>query len=281
MKVDQAEQLRLQEQKVQDATDEHNSASQRVRQLRDAEVKAKQAVEAWKRQERSLKAAAQTAEDNVEQLIAEIDSNRPQDGKLQALQDQLREAKEDQAAHEGAYQDSVVAKDKLDEIANALLPDMEQAQQELQLQKTRIEKAQRKVETCEASRIAALYEKNEALEKVANMQSHVTRLEKKRDAKKLEVEEEFIKGAEGVCARVPVTMTVEELDKRLERFQKQYEQEQQEAGGTMEQLTLAHVEAQRAYSDAKKQMDELAETSKVSGIHPLTPQSIKLTSSPS
>jgi chromosome segregation ATPase len=270
MKVDQAEQLRLQEQRVQDARRAMDAAQTRVREARDVAVKAKQALELHKRQEQRFKTAVQTAEDAVEALEAEIDSNRPQDGKLQALQAQLQEAKDEQTASEEAFQDSVVAKDKLDDIARQLMPEMEEAQLLFAKQKRRIENAEVKVANCDNARIDSLHVKNEALEKVKSAQNLLTELEKRRDRKQNELTDVYIKGASEVCPRVPTEpgLTVEEIDERMERFKAQYAQEQKQAGGTMEELTLAHVAAHKAYSDAKSQMESLSETSKVSLTHP-------------
>ncbi|SMR60381.1 unnamed protein product [Zymoseptoria tritici ST99CH_1E4] len=262
MKVDQAEQLALQERNIRDAARELTEAQQNATQLRDALTKAKQAVTAFKQQEAKLRTAAQKAEDAVEALESEIESNRPQDGKLQALQEQLTEAQNEQKAQEDAFEDSVIAKDKLDEVANELKPDLEEKQMALQLQKERIAKAEKKLERCETLRTDALWVKNEAIAKVESAKGHVERLEAKRDKQKARVEE-FVGYAEEVCARVPVTASVQELDERLETLKAQYKEEQKRAGGSREELTLAYVQAHKAYSDAKNQTESLTETSRL------------------
>lgn len=268
MKTDKEQQLRVQKSARDDAKRKEDEEVQEQKRLERELIKANQALELHKRRLKQLKTEAQRAEDRVEALQTEIDSNRPQTGRLDELKKQLAEAKQDVDSAYGSLEDSIKAKAVLDTTGKDLKGTLDEAQRELDLVKGRILEQKQRLEMCEDKRREALYAKNAKVDDVTKANEQLVRLQGKADGQQNNLNA-FLEGAAEVCPRIAVEpgVTVEQLDDRLEKFEAQYQREEQQAGGTMEELVAAHRKAQKEYEDKRKELKSQKATVTVSQPH--------------
>jgi chromosome segregation ATPase len=265
LQVDRADQTRIQQERVRAAEQEFETINEERRRGQTELSQAKQAVIRWKRDDERLRIQAQRAEDDVEAKNNEIEANRPQDGKLQELERQLQEAKDELQAASASFEDSVVAKDRLDEMARERKDKVDKAREQLEEAEKRIEKATKRAERIESDRTRALHEKNEAFGAVDSSKNHVVRTRKNRDDQQ-EIVMEYISEASKICDRVPVDpgVNVEVLDEQVKRLNDDYDRAEREAGGTREELTRAWSVAQTEYVHAKRELNDLRRLERVS-----------------
>lgn len=267
MKTDREQQLRVQQSVCNDAKRKEDAAVQELKWFEKELVKARQALELHRRRSQQLKTEMQRAEDHVEAKQTEIDSNMPQTGRLEELKSQISEAKQDVESAKGSLEDSMVAKAVLDQTGKDLKVAMDGFQRELDLHNGRILKEEQRLQRCEEKRTEALYEKNKRLDMVKQANTHLERLQGKVASQEENVQV-FLTGASEVCDRVVVEegATSEILDARMAKLEEQYRREEQEAGGSMEELVAAHRKAQREYEDKKKALKSQKATAMVSPI---------------
>ena len=264
MKADREEQVRLQRQRVDQAKRDLDMTDQEVRRCNAELTKASQAIARFKKERDNLRIQTQRAEDNAEAKQNEIESNQPQQGKLQELERQLEEARTELREVEDSYQDSVLAKDRLGELGREFKEKLDLVQKELNEAQTRIEKAGKRLLNLEEARTKALYDKNKAHDDIDQAKLHVTRLGEKRATQSAKVEE-FIGEAQKISPRVPVEegATPAVLDERLQKLTEDMRRFEREAGGTREELTAAWKKAELAYREANGQMKNLQNTASV------------------
>ena len=250
----------MQEEVVKGASREvqHEREQDRIRST--ALEKASQAVVAFGRKAKDLKTNVQRAEDAVEEQSSRIDGLRPQDGKLQEIERQLGEAKEELESAHGSYQDAVNAKDGLNKTQSEVKLQLDAAQKQLDEAQSRIEKARRRVDKATDDRRFALHEKNAALDAVEYAKKELAELEGLRDVQQAKVDE-FTVAAAGICLRVniPPGMDGAKLDQKITRIVLDLEQRDAELGGTREEIILAFTHAKMAFEDAKAKVEELEE----------------------
>lgn len=265
MQSDRAEQIRRAKEKASDENRELDRLQGQLRESQNTYKLAEQALNRWERDAKNLRVKTQQSADAVEAKENEIENNRPQDGKLQELQNQLSSIKEDVTATESSFQDAVNWRDRLNEQATDLSTKHDAALREFQTAKKQIEKAENRMQKFETDRVTALREKNLALEKIDHAKAQLAQYEKRRDDQETRVQEEFVGPAEEVCRRIPIEegVTTDILDKRLEKFIQEYQRAQREAGGTREELALAWRQAKQEYQDARGQLSEMLRFAKV------------------
>lgn len=271
MRTDREKQMQVQQSAVNSAKRVEDNAVQEQKRLEKDLIKAGQALELHKRQVRQLKADVQRAEDRVEAKQTEIDSNKPQTGRLDELKSQLAEARQDVDSAKGSLEDSIMAKAVLDQTGKDLKAALDEAQQELDILNGRILKEEERLQKCEDKRRDALYAKNAKVDDVTKATEHLGRLQGKVASQETNLET-FLEGANGVCPRIQVEegVTVEQLGERLEKFEEQYRREEQQAGGSMEELVAAHRKAQKEYEDKKKALKSQKATATVRHVETIT-----------
>lgn len=265
MKTDRADQVRMQEEVVSRAKREVDRAEKELRSKQVSLKEATQAVNGHNRRAKELLTALQQAEDAVEALQNEIESNRPQDGRLQELERQLQEKRDDHENSESAYQDSVVAKDSLNEAAQTLKAELDAAQREYDDAANRLERAERKFDTASGSRTDALAEKNRAINAINNAKNYVEALEKKRDDQRKH-KDDFVEAAQQICHRIPVEpeyRNTEVIDERIERLTNDLARAERQAGGSHDDLVVAYTDAQRELENAKEKLQNMKEFNEV------------------
>lgn len=266
MQSDRAEQIRRAKESEDHAKRELAALQRDARGLQETHKVASQALNRWERRNKELRVRKQQADDAVEAMQNEIENNRPQDGKLQELQSQLATVNEDVTATQSSYQDAIDWKDRLNDQDAELKARYTTALQEYQTVEKQIEKAESKKSKIENDRVNALREKNLALEEIDSAKASLAEHEARRDTQRTRVQVEFVSEAEKICRRIPVEegVTTDMLDKRLDKFMKEYERAQMEAGGTREELTVAWRQAKQEYQDARGQLTEMLRFAKVS-----------------
>jgi chromosome segregation ATPase len=268
MQTDRAEQIRRAKENEDLTKRDMEQLKRKARELQQVLQLTEQALVRWDRSNKELRRAKQQADDAVEAMQNEIENNRPQDGKIQELRSQLQSVLEDIDATQRSYQDGVDWKDRLNEQAtapNGLKAKADAALREYQTAKMQIEKAESRKAQLENDRVHALRSKNLALELIDEAKRRLLLAEEKRDEQKQNVEL-FVGHAGEVCDRVPVDpeVTTLILDKRLDQFIAEYERVQREAGGTMEELSLAYYTAKKEFREARKQLSSMLDASDVS-----------------
>jgi chromosome segregation ATPase len=268
MQTDREEQIRRAKQNEDDNKRELHALQQNSRDLQAAVKLAEQALFRWERQNKALRLEKQQADDAVEAKQSEIELNRPQDGKLQELQSQLESVNQDIDHAQSTYQDGVDWKDRLNEKAtgpNGLKAKADTALREYQTAKMQIEKAENRKNQLEHDRQNALRAKNLAIEEIDAAKDRLQQCEERRDNQQSVVQDQFVAEAEKVCRRIEVEagVTIDVLDRRLERFEAELSRVQAEAGGTREELTLAWRKAADEHRKAKNDLKDLNDAAKV------------------
>ncbi|RMY28840.1 hypothetical protein D0866_09127 [Hortaea werneckii] len=258
MKTDRADQITMQEDIVKRAQQALDRAEQEVRAKQNAVKVAGQAVNSHDRTANDLKTAYQKAEDAVEEITNEIESNRPQDGRLQELERQLQEKREDVETLEQQYMDASNEKTSLNKIGRELKNVVDAAEREYNDAANRQERAEKHLERVKEDRHTALLGKNKAENAVEFAKKEVETFQRRRDEQQ-GYKDVFIGEAEKICQRIPVEQgyDLQAIDDRIERLETDLQRAQRQAGGTHEELVLACTEAANRYNEAQAQHEQL------------------------
>nr|POE93266.1 structural maintenance of chromosomes protein 6 [Quercus suber] len=265
MKANREDQLRLQRESVTRAANEKQDAEQQYRNITGQIQTAKQALVRHKRMKTDLIIKVQQTDDAVDDLQNVIESNQPQDGKLQELR-RLRDQSQEEYDHTSAsYQDWIDAKDKLDDAAKPLKEDMDATWGDLEIAIARADKKEHRLSQLDQIRESALRKKNEALAKVDTAKHEVQERAAAAEQFRQTIAEDFIPAAQQICARVEVApgMNPTILDQRLEKFETDLRHQERQAGGTEEELTLAWQQAKSRYLESLAQTEEMEKLQKV------------------
>ena len=139
----------------------------------------------------------------MDELQDALDNDRIEEGRLDALKDQLSEATEEVKTHESSYGDMVVAKDKNNELVKSTREDLAAMDVTIKEVEVLVIKAENKANKCTNDRMAALRDKNAAIDAVERLRKERDHQEALRAEKRTHVEEFTLQASE-VCARVPV-----------------------------------------------------------------------------
>ncbi|KAK5716738.1 Structural maintenance of chromosomes protein 6 [Elasticomyces elasticus] len=256
MQTDHDQQMHIQRGLVDRQKRLHHDAEQDERQKRDAMTRAGQDVKRWEREAQALKTAYQRAEDAVEGQKNEIERNKPQDGKMQELERQLTEAKDDLDGYGASFQDAVTAKDKTGKASKAAKDRLDAEDEKYNAAAARLEEAKENCDRLNKLRQGALLVMNKALEDVAAAETYVTQAEQKRDAEKNTLIE-YTTEATKISRRVPLTdgTTTKQLDVIIDRLNKDIAQQERSAGGNAEELALQWQKAKKEYDDAVSSLE--------------------------
>lgn len=163
--------------------------------------------------------AEQSAKSVVEELQDALDRDVIEEGRLDVLKEHLSEATEEVGAHEGSYEDSVVAIDKIKELMKTSRDQMAVLDARIAEAEAQINKAENKATRVSTQRDGALRLKNSAYESIDKAVAYKAGVEKDR-AEKVGVVAQFTEQANNICARVPVDAgeTGDSLDKKLKKL---------------------------------------------------------------
>ncbi|KAK3117191.1 Structural maintenance of chromosomes protein 6 [Teratosphaeriaceae sp. CCFEE 6253] len=255
MQTDLEEQMAHQREVVDDYTRAVDHADRAVKEKQAANFRAGQDVKKWEREAQRLKTGVQQAEDRVEEQSNDIEAHRPKDGRLQELERQLQDSKDEYQSLGPSYQDAIVAKDDLSQKSKDAKHALDDADAEYNAGKARVTHAEERLVRLSVDRRTALLAKNEALNSIDHAKQAHTETQERRDNQANNVTV-FIGHANEICRRVPLDpgTTTRQLDERIERLGVEMQQQERAAGGTAEELVLRWQQAKTEYDDAVAQL---------------------------
>ena len=168
-----------------------------------------------------LHVLSQQAESLVDELQDALDADAVEEGRLEALKEQLTEAKEEIAFHERTYGDFVEAKDKNNESVRSTRDKMATLDERIKDAEAKVNKTELKATACANQRSAALRDKNAAIEATEKEQRIKEQYERQREDQ-VEIVESFIAQANDHCPRVPVDEgeTGDSIERKFEKLRK-------------------------------------------------------------
>jgi chromosome segregation ATPase len=219
-----------------------------------------QAIVKHKRNGQAMNISVQKAEELVETLNAEFDKSNPDEGKLGAYQDSLRESEGELVIVQDTYGNTQVALEEQNATATARKRELEAVKIRLAEHETKLRKAREKVRNADQLRKIALQEKNHSLELIEEVKAQAEHAERKRDSER-EREAHFVEEASKVCPRVsiPAGEDSASLDKKYEEMRKRIKEFEKAQGGTDKEIHDAAAKAEKAYKRTKDQRRELEE----------------------
>lgn len=163
----------------------------------------------------------QQAENIVDELQDALDQDAVEEGRLDVLKDQLTEANDEKSTHEASYGESIIAKDKNNELLRVSREKMASKDVIIEDAKAKVLKAESRAAKCASQRSSALRDKNAALESVESEKLEREQYEREREEESQRVDE-FSRKANDFCPRVPVDEgeTGDSIDRKLEKLDK-------------------------------------------------------------
>ncbi|KAK3074202.1 Structural maintenance of chromosomes protein 6 [Teratosphaeriaceae sp. CCFEE 6253] len=219
MPTDLGEQMAHQRGVVDEYTRAVDHADRAVKEKQAANLRAGQDVKKWERDAQRLKTAVQQAEDRVEEQNNDIEAHRPKDGRLQELERQLQDSKDEYQSLGPPYQDVIVAKYDLIQKSKDAKHALDDADAEYNTGEARVTHAEERLVRLSADRRTALLAKNEALNSIDHAKQAHTETQQRRDNQADNVAV-FIGHGNEICRRVPLDpgTTTRQLDERIERL---------------------------------------------------------------
>lgn len=184
-------------------------------------LRCEQSVFRNKKDAQRLKLNMQQAENIVDELQDALDQDAVEEGRLDILKAQLTEAKEEKSTHEASYEESVIAKDKNNELLRASREKMASKDVIIEEAKAKVLKAEGRANKSASQRASALRDKNAAFDAVESGKLGREQLEKERDEESRRVDE-FTQQANELYPRVPVDEgeTGDSIELKLEKLNK-------------------------------------------------------------
>lgn len=258
MKTDAETQIRIQRENLQHLKQEYMDLQGHARAMDERVRQCEHAIVRHRQQQDELLLGVQRAEDLAEQRQDELERDTVQDGRLDALVTGLKEAEEEKTMHEGSYQEAIISKGKLNEVASQLRAEMGSLDEQMKDIEARAKKFETKALKLTQARHAALERKNRALQAIDDAKKDEGEVEDKRQAQ-ANLTAGWAVEAGQICARVPVDPgeTAESLDKKLVRLTQDLKRFEQEIGASRETIAHEAAETRMAYKTAQRQFREL------------------------
>ena len=196
------------------------SAQEKQRYL----TRCEQAIVKNKRDAQHLKIEMQQAENIVDELQDALDQDAVEEGRLDVLKDQLAEANEEKSTHEASYGESIIAKDKNNELLRTSRERMAGKDVGIEEAKAKLLKAEARATKAANQRSSTLRDKNAAFDSVESEKLEREQYERERDEEAERVDE-FTRKANLFCPRVPVDEgeTGKSIDLKLQKLSKDLE----------------------------------------------------------
>ena len=214
-----ADWISAQREDVQRLKAEQNELEQRQRERRAQFNQCEQAIVRHQKASSRLRLEWQQAQTTVEELQDALDRDAVEEGRLDALKDQLAEATDEKSTHESSYENSVVEKDKLFKGLKATKDQMTDFDNSIKEAEAKLLKAEHRATQRANSREIALRDKNGALEAVDRVLQDRRETQKERDDKATTVET-FKQEAGLIHPRVPIARgeTCKNLEEKLNKM---------------------------------------------------------------
>ena len=207
---------------------ELNEKSRRYRELQKTLEDCNKAIGRHQKIARDLRLQIERAQSIVNDLQDALDGDAAEEGKLEALKQQLEDAHKDKAIAENTYGDSVLEKDKHVGSLKEHTEKLNTIDIRIAAAEEKIAEAKKKYADLSDQRSVALVEKNRSIQSLQSAKEEKKDLEDQREAKVVLVAD-FTGHASQVGARIAVDEgdTQEILEKRYERLSadlKKYEE---------------------------------------------------------
>ena len=243
-------------------------------------IACEQAIVKHKRVAIQRKIDMQQTQNVVEELQDALDNDRVEEGRLEALKEQLEDTKEDKSTHESSYGESVVAKDKNNESLRKTRDEMASMDTQIKEAEAKVLKAESKATRCANQRQAALRDMNTAFENVNASKEERDTFTGERE-EHVRVVENFTIEANDFCPRVPVEHgeTGDSIDRKLVKLNKDLKEAEKRyapihschtaadswtrVGGTRAELTIAAANAAEALDQAETEVKSIEELAQV------------------
>lgn len=255
---------RSQREALQSLKTEHNDLEQNRRDRQNHLTRCNQAIVAHNRQQKELVIAVQRAETIVGDLQDALDRDAIEEGRLDALKDHLKEAEEEKSTHEGSYEESINAIDKVTDAMKTSRERMSEMDAQIAEAEAEVLKAESKAVKLENQRLAALQAKNQALQTIEDEQKRKQVKEREREERSQTVRS-FIEQANAICPRVPVDAgeTGESIDNKLKKLVADLKKYEDRIGGNKQQIAENATAAVTAFQQAKKQVNDVEQLAQV------------------
>ena len=182
---------------------EISSLNKRQLEKRASLVQCEQAIGRHKKEKERKRLELQQAQNQVEELQDALDADAIEEGRLDTLKDQLAEAEEEKATHEGSYGEAVLAKDAIFESMSKTREKLAELDKELKESEAKALKAETKTNQRLSERRIALQEKNAAIEAVkGERKEKADRLEQRQ--KQAKTVKDFTFKANEIYPRLPI-----------------------------------------------------------------------------
>ncbi|CAF9927782.1 MAG: Structural maintenance of chromosomes protein 6 [Alectoria fallacina] len=260
MKTDIEYQINSQRDLLQSLRAELNQLERSSQEKQKYLTRCEQAIVKNKRDAQHLRIEMQQAETIVDELQDALDQDAVEEGRLDVLKDQLREANEEKSTHEASYGESIIAKDKNNELLRTSREQMASKDVTIEDAKAKVRKAESKASKCASQRSSALRDKNAAFDLVETEKLEREQFEIERDEESQRVDE-FTRKANDFCPRVPVDEgeTGDSIDLKLDKLNKDLKDAEKRAGGSRQQIAADAVKVLNALNQAKAEVESIEE----------------------
>lgn len=200
---------------------ELNSLEEHLRSCRSRAEGCRQALVRHHRQDGDLHVNMQRMEEYAEQLGDALEQDNVGDGRLQGLQEVLREAEDDRGLFHGQFEDSCKAIDAVTNKLKRTRQELSAKDEEIASLSENLRVAQSEELKVSDNRRRILANKNAAIKQIDELKSGKAKLERKQQHYAERVVE-YSKQASQVSPRVAIDEgeTASSLDKKLDRFDK-------------------------------------------------------------
>ncbi|KAL2039575.1 hypothetical protein N7G274_007847 [Stereocaulon virgatum] len=264
MKTDVEYQISSQRETLQTLRSELSQLEQISQEMQRRLTRCQQALTKHRNILVQWKIEMQQTQDVVDELQDALDNDRVEEGRLEALKEQLEDAKEDKSTYEASYGESVVAKDKNNESLMNTRDKMASMDAQIKEAEAKIFKAESKATRCANQRQAALRDMNAAFENVnaAKEERGTYTVEREQHVK---IVEDFTKQASDFCQRVPVDHgeTGDSIERKTAKLEKDLKEAEKRVGGSRAQLTVAAAKATEALDHAETEVRSIEELSQL------------------
>ncbi|KAG8529255.1 uncharacterized protein KY384_005890 [Bacidia gigantensis] len=213
--------LRLQKSDVQDLKNELHGLEKLHQEKQAFLVQCEQLVGKHKKAAKEMIFESQRAQGDVEELQDALDQDAVEEGRLEALKEQVTEANEEEELVKNSYGDAVVALDNVKHNLKEVRANLSRLDDAVKEAEAHVFKAESKVTQCSNKRAGALHDKNTSIEAVESAQREKARQLNTRQQQD-ETVLEFTREANRICGRVPIEpgeteTALENKYKKLER----------------------------------------------------------------
>ncbi|KFX86923.1 hypothetical protein V490_08729 [Pseudogymnoascus sp. VKM F-3557] len=220
-----------------------------------------QAIQKHKQAKRNAERELQKAEEAIERMQAALDEDNVEDGRLEALNDDLTEAKAEVELHGGSFVQARLAREAQDGVARTRKVALDAIKSQIANHDVIIKKAEDKARRLRQARQVAIQAKNAATERLEDLGVEKLQAERERDVK-AEVVADFISKATMVYReRVSLDpgQTLASTEKKYEDVNAAIKRHERLAGGTDQEIYDEYARAKASHENAERQARSLEE----------------------